>query len=195
LSAFRLDQAGWCAGCEHERSPNFAAREEGVEPVLVVIHAISLPPREFGGRAVAQLFTNTLPTHAHPYYAGISHLRVSSHFFVRRDGTVVQFVSCNDVAWHAGVSRWQGRTQCNGFSIGIELEGCDELPFEVQQYTALTGLLAAIALRYPGVRSAAGHSEIAPERKTDPGPCFDWSDLSEPWRAWIATAQSPSGMG
>ena len=157
-------------------SPNFDQRPEG-EPIrLIVVHAISLPPDEFGGPGVEQLFTNTLDPAAHPYYATIDHLRVSAHYFIRRDGTLIRFVDPDLRAWHAGVSSWQGRERCNDFSIGIELEGCDTLPFEAAQYEQLARLVAELETRYP-VEAVVGHSDIAPGRKTDPGPCFDWARL------------------
>lgn len=169
--------AGWLDGVGRVASPNYDARPDGEAPSLVVIHAISLPPDRFGGDDILRLFTNTLDPDAHPYFAGIHQLRVSSHFLIRRDGQLIQFVSCDDRAWHAGVSRWGGRERCNDFSIGIELEGCDTMPFEAVQYAALDGLLDAIAGHYP-VREVAGHCHIAPERKTDPGPFFAWSRVA-----------------
>jgi AmpD protein len=132
----------------------------------------------FGGDGVMRLFTNTLDPAADPYYAAIAHLRVSAHFFVRRDGELVQFVSCNDRAWHAGVSSWRGRERCNDFSVGIELEGADDVPYAAAQYRRLAGLLGALKRRYPSIAAAAGHSDVAPGRKTDPGPAFDWDRLS-----------------
>jgi len=157
-------------------SPNFDQRPEG-EPIrLIVVHAISLPPDQFGGPGVAQLFTNSLDSEAHPYYGEIHHLRVSAHYFIRRDGTLIRFVDPDLRAWHAGVSSWQGRERCNDFSIGIELEGCDTLPFESAQYEQLARLVAELEKRYP-IEAVVGHSDIAPGRKTDPGPCFDWGRL------------------
>lgn len=157
-------------------SPNYDARPEGVVPNVVVVHAISLPPDSFGGSGVEQLFTNTLDPAEHPYYADIQHLRVSAHYFVRRDGEVVCFVAPEHRAWHAGVSCWNGRERCNDFSIGIELEGCDTQPFEPVQYVRLAGLIAELRTRYP-IEAVVGHSDIAPGRKTDPGPFFDWQRL------------------
>lgn len=171
-----IDAAGWLPGAVHVPSPNFDARPEGVAPTLLVVHAISLPPGEFGGPHVRSLFTNCLDAAAHPYFELIHQLRVSAHFFVRRTGELVQFVSCDTRAWHAGVSSWRGRDRCNDFSIGVELEGCDDRPFEDAQYVALDALAAILARRYP-LACATGHSDIAPGRKTDPGPCFDWSRL------------------
>ncbi len=157
-------------------SPNHDARPPGTAVSLVVIHAISLPPDRFGGDGVAQLFTNRLDPLAHPYYAGIHHLRVSAHYFIRRDGELVEFVPPALRAWHAGVSSWRGRERCNDFSIGIELEGCDTLPFEPAQYAALATLLVELGGRFP-IEGIAGHSDVAPGRKTDPGPYFSWSRL------------------
>ena len=139
-----------------------------------MIHNISLPPGQYGGDGVAELFTNRLNPEEHPYYRDIHQLRVSSHFFIRRDGELIQFVSCLKRAWHAGVSQWLGRERCNDFSIGIELEGDDYSPFEEAQYVALNQLLRALRAIYP-ITGVTGHSDIAPGRKTDPGPFFDWS--------------------
>jgi AmpD protein len=168
---------GWLDGVRRVPSPNCDDRPEGEAVSLIVIHAISLPPSQFGGGDIERLFTNTLDPGAHPYFAGICALRVSAHFLIRRDGEVIQFVSCDRRAWHAGVSRWQGRERCNDFSIGIELEGCDELPFEDVQYARLVGLIGRICAHYPVV-ALAGHADIAPARKTDPGPCFAWRRLA-----------------
>lgn len=172
-----LDAAGWLAGVRHIPSPNCDQRPDGESPSLLVVHSISLPPGEFGGDRVAELFTNRLPPAAHPYFADIAGLRVSAHFFIRRDGEVVQFVSCDARAWHAGASNWCGRGRCNDFSIGIELEGGDEWPYADAQYAALNVLIAILRKRYPLVALAA-HSDIAPGRKTDPGPLFDWSRVA-----------------
>lgn len=155
-------------------SPNHDARPSGVAIDLLVIHAISLPPGSFGGPGIEQLFTNRLDPAAHPYYREVAALRVSSHFLIRRDGSLVQFVPCGRRAWHAGVSVWRGRERCNDFSIGVELEGTDEQPFEDAQYTRLAALTQALRSRYP-VTDIAGHADIAPGRKTDPGPYFDWA--------------------
>lgn len=168
----RIDAEGLLVGGEYLSSPNCDPRPAG-EVDLLVIHNISLPPGQFGGDGVQRLFTNALDADAHPYYRTIAGLKVSAHFFVRRDGHVVQFVSCLARAWHAGASCWQGRERCNDFSIGIELEGSDELPFADAQYEALHALTMALRAAYP-IRGIAGHSDIAPQRKTDPGPCFDW---------------------
>jgi AmpD protein len=154
-------------------SPNCDARPSGTVISLLVIHCISLPPGEFGGNQVAELFTNTLDTGAHPYYAGLVGLRVSSHFYVRRDGALIQFVPCCQRAWHAGASQWAGQPRCNDFSIGIELEGSEDLPYERVQYRCLAQLVTLLQSAYP-ISDVVGHSDIAPGRKTDPGPCFDW---------------------
>ncbi len=143
---------------------------------LLLIHSISLPPGEYGGNAIERLFTNCLDWDAHPYYAQIRGLEVSSHFVVRRDGELLQFVSTDDRAWHAGASAWRGRADCNDYSIGIELEGLEGGPFEPAQYTRLVALMKALAARYP-VRGVAGHEHVAPGRKCDPGPGFDWPVL------------------
>lgn len=157
-------------------SPNHDARAPGEAVSLVVIHAISLPPDRFGGSGVEQLFTNRLDPAEHPYYADIHHLRVSAHYFIRRTGELIEFVRPELRAWHAGASAWRGRERCNDFSVGIELEGCDTLPFEPAQYEVLAALLADLCGRFP-VEGITGHSDIAPGRKTDPGPWFSWGRL------------------
>ncbi|GAA5160893.1 1,6-anhydro-N-acetylmuramyl-L-alanine amidase AmpD [Viridibacterium curvum] len=172
-----LRDDGWIAGARAVPSPNQDERPEGCTVDLIVVHAISLPPDMFGGLGVEQLFTNTLDPAEHPYYAGIHQLRVSAHFFIRRDGSLMQFVPVGRRAWHAGVSSWRGRERCNDFSIGIELEGCDTLAFRVQQYEALAQLIRALRQHFPAA-DVCGHSDIAPGRKTDPGPCFDWPRLT-----------------
>ena len=171
-----IDEHGYANLARRVSSPNCDARPPGTFVTLVVIHGISLPPGEFGGDAILRLFTNRLDPMAHPYYASIAHLHVSAHFVVRRDGRLLQFVSCNERAWHAGISRFRGRAHCNDFSIGVELEGTDDIPYETAQYAMLARLLKALAHRYP-IRHVAGHSDVAPERKTDPGPAFDWARL------------------
>ncbi len=171
-----LNTEGWLAGVRHLPSPNCDDRPEGESVSLVVIHNISLPPGEFGGPGVEELFTNRLDPGAHPYYETIRDLRVSAHFFIRRDGEVIQFVPCGRRAWHAGASSWQGRERCNDFSIGIELEGTDLLPYTEAQYQALDALLAVLRRAYP-ITGVVGHADIAPGRKTDPGPSFDWSRI------------------
>lgn len=173
-----LSDDGWIVGVRRVVSPNQDARPDSSPPCLIVIHAISLPPDEFGGPGVEQLFTNMLDPDEHPYYADISSLRVSAHFLVRRNGELVQFVSASQRAWHAGVSTWRGRERCNDFSIGIELEGCDRLPFEMAQYISLRALILCLQQRYP-IEDVASHSTIAPGRKTDPGPFFEWERLRD----------------
>lgn len=169
----QIDAQGLLIGGEYIRSPNCDDRPPGAIELLV-IHNISLPPGEFGGDGVQRLFTNTLDVAAHPYYSTIAELKVSAHFFVRRDGRVIQFVPCLKRAWHAGESCWQSKFRCNDFSIGIELEGSDAEPFTAGQYAALNRLTMALRETYP-IRGIAGHSDIAPQRKTDPGPYFEWA--------------------
>lgn len=172
-----MDAEGWLEGVSHIPSPNCDERPEGEAASLLVVHNISLPPGAFGGEGVIELFTNRLDPAAHPYYATIKDLRVSAHFFIRRDGELIQFVPCGKRAWHAGVSNWCGRERCNDFSIGVELEGTDTLPYTDAQYTALTRLIRSLQAAYPGLTGLAGHADIAPGRKTDPGPSFDWARL------------------
>jgi len=174
-----ISPAGWLDQAEHIPSPNHDARPEGDPIDLVVIHNISLPPNEYGGTGIIALFTNQLNPQDHPYYTKIFQLRVSAHFLIRRDGHLIQFVSCLQRAWHAGVSRWQGRERCNDFSLGIELEGCDHEAFEPQQYLTLHFLLDTLRAHFP-IAHIVGHSDIAPGRKTDPGPYFDWNKISAP---------------
>jgi N-acetyl-anhydromuramoyl-L-alanine amidase len=157
-------------------SPNQDDRPPGVEVSLVVLHSISLPPGEYGGDAIERLFTNRLEPNAHPYFREAHALKVSSHFLIRRDGALVQFFPVERRAWHAGVSSWRGRGRCNDFSVGIELEGTDDTPFEDAQYVALHCLLTDLRSKLP-LRDIAAHSEIAPGRKTDPGARFDWRRL------------------
>jgi N-acetyl-anhydromuramoyl-L-alanine amidase len=173
-----LDASGWLADACRLPSPNCDARPEGMAIELIVIHNISLPPGIFEGDAVIDLFTNRLDWDAHPYYQDMRGIEVSAHFFIRRDGSLIQFVPCTLRAWHAGQSNWQGRDRCNDFSIGIELEGSDSLPFTEAQYAALIPLLRTLKQAYP-VQAILGHSDIAPGRKTDPGPHFDWQRLLE----------------
>ena len=155
-------------------SPNRDERPPHTEVTLVVIHSISLPPGSYGGDAIERLFTNCLDPDAHPYFREICTLKVSSHFLVRRDGEVVQFVPPQKRAWHAGLSSWRGRERCNDFSIGIELEGAEEERFAAAQYAALTGLIRKLRAQFP-LRDIAAHSDVAPGRKTDPGPHFEWA--------------------
>lgn len=168
---------GWLTGVRRIASPNCDDRPLGEIVSLIVVHAISLPPGQFGGDGIIELFTNRLEATAHPYFAQIAGLRVSAHFLIRRSGELIQFVSCRERAWHAGVSTWQGRSRCNDFSLGIELEGCDELPFALAQYDCLERLLGLLCAHYP-IAAVTGHSDIAPGRKTDPGPCFEWRRLA-----------------
>lgn len=172
---------GWLAGVRRVPSPNRDERPPGAGPDLVVVHAISLPPGEFGGAWIDRLFTNRLDPQAHPYFAEIADLRVSAHALIGRDGTLTQYVPFHQRAWHAGRSCWEGREECNDFSIGIELEGTDEQAFEPLQYERLAALVSALADTYPGIdrRRLAGHCDVAPGRKTDPGPYFDWDRLHE----------------
>ncbi|MHB8474911.1 MAG: 1,6-anhydro-N-acetylmuramyl-L-alanine amidase AmpD [Steroidobacteraceae bacterium] len=169
-------ETGLMRGANQIASPNYDARPAGVEADLIVIHGISLPPGEFGGPWIERLFTNTLPAEIHPYFAEVAPLRVSSHLVVRRDGGLTQYVSFADRAWHAGQSNYQGRAACNDFSVGVELEGTDALPYEAAQYEALAAAVAALCAAYPRLSAdrLVGHSDIAPGRKTDPGPAFDW---------------------
>jgi AmpD protein len=171
--------SGLLRGARQVPSPNFDARPDGILPELIVVHGISLPPNEFGGPWIDRLFTNTLPPEQHPYFATISQLQVSSHALIRRDGEVVQYVPFHRRAWHAGASSYQGRERCNDFSIGVELEGADDTPYEPSQYRMLSALILQLCAAYPSLSLSriAGHSDIAPERKTDPGPAFDWQRL------------------
>jgi N-acetyl-anhydromuramoyl-L-alanine amidase len=175
-TATSLWNDGWYAFARRLPSPNRGARPAGAAVDLVVIHSISLPPGQFGGSAVQALFTNTLDWDAHPYYQAMRGATVSAHFYIRRGGELWQFVSCDERAWHAGVSRYRGRANCNDDSVGIELEGLEGGHFEAAQYETLAGLCAAIAARYPVVH-VAGHEHIAPGRKSDPGAGFDWRAL------------------
>lgn len=172
---------GWLRGVRRIPSPNCDSRPTGMPISLVVIHAISLPPGRFGGPGIIELFTNRLDPAGDPYYAGIAALRVSAHFLIRRDGELIQFVPCDRRAWHAGISVWHGHEACNDFSIGIELEGCDDASFGEAQYLALLRLMRDLRQRYP-ITDVVGHSDIAPGRKTDPGPCFDWDRMRDSMR-------------
>lgn len=173
-----LDNDGLLPGTRFISSPNCDERPQGEPICLIVVHAISLPPGEFGGEAIERLFMNCLDPEVHPYYRDIHDLRVSAHFLIDREGAVTQFVPCDKRAWHAGVSRWRERKCCNDFSIGIELEGCDAVPFENAQYQALVHLVNVLQRHYP-IQDIVGHCDIAPGRKTDPGPHFDWQRLRE----------------
>jgi len=175
----QIDADGFASPAQIVLSPNQDVRPDPSDVAMIVIHNISLPPNQYGGPGIVQLFTNQLDSQAHPYYAEIAHLQVSSHFLIRRNGELMQFVSCLQRAWHAGLSQWQGRERCNDFSIGIELEGSDFEAFEAGQYRTLQGLIEALRQRYP-IRHIVGHSDIAPGRKTDPGPFFEWQRISLP---------------
>ncbi|MGH1595212.1 1,6-anhydro-N-acetylmuramyl-L-alanine amidase AmpD [Yersinia proxima] len=171
---WQLDN-GWISGVKRVVSPHCDQRPEGEAPSLLVIHNISLPPGEFGGSYIDQLFTGTLNADEHPYFADIVHLRVSAHCLIRRDGEIIQYVPFDKRAWHAGVSTFVGRERCNDFSIGIELEGTDVLPFTTEQYRSLSEVSALLFAHYPiTAERVTGHSDIAPGRKTDPGSAFDW---------------------
>ncbi|HLP97935.1 MAG TPA: 1,6-anhydro-N-acetylmuramyl-L-alanine amidase AmpD [Sideroxyarcus sp.] len=174
----RPNAQGWLSGVRQVVSPNHDARPAHMAIELLVIHNISLPPNQYGGTEIERFFTNKLDHSEHPYFAQLEGVRVSSHFLIRRDGQIVQFVPCTKRAWHAGVSSWRGRTRCNDFSIGIELEGGDFEPFTDRQYKSLAMLTRRLRRLYPIV-DITGHSDIAPGRKTDPGPYFDWNGYLE----------------
>jgi AmpD protein len=171
--------SGWLEPVRRVESPNCDERPRGARCDLIVVHGISLPPGEYGGPWIDRLFTNTLPPEAHPYFASIADRRVSAHVLVRRDGSLTQYVPFDKRAWHAGASEYCGRTACNDFSIGIELEGTDDSPYEDPQYTALANVIATLCAAYPDLspERLTGHSDIAPGRKTDPGPAFEWPRL------------------
>ncbi|MGF6436836.1 1,6-anhydro-N-acetylmuramyl-L-alanine amidase AmpD [Kosakonia sp. 1610] len=167
---------GWLVEARHVPSPHYDCRPDDESPSLLVVHNISLPPGEFGGPWIDALFTGTLDPSADPYFAGIAHLRVSAHCLIRRDGEIVQYVPFDKRAWHAGFSSYQGRERCNDFSIGIELEGTDDLAYTDAQYRQLAAVTRTVIELYPAIAdNMTGHSDIAPERKTDPGPAFDWA--------------------
>ena len=176
MKNLQISASGICTEASFIASPNVDSRPDISDIKLIVIHNISLPPNHYGGNGVIALFTNRLNPSEHPYYAEIAHLKVSSHFFIRRDGSLIQFASCLERAWHAGQSNWNGRERCNDFSIGIELEGSDFEPFEAPQYQMLNKLISAIKAAYP-IEGITGHSDIAPDRKTDPGPYFVWAKI------------------
>ena len=163
----------------YQPSPHHDDRPESASIDMIVVHNISLPPGEFGGEAIEAFFCGKLDTTLHPYYASISHLRVSAHLLIKRTGDIIQFVPFTKRAWHAGESSFQGRTRCNDFSIGIELEGADHVPYEPRQYDQLAKVIRALMSLYPGITQdrIVGHVDIAPLRKTDPGPVFDWKHL------------------
>lgn len=177
---FTLDKQGWLAPSADvalRPSPNFNERPSDTAVSLLVVHNITLPPGQFGTPYITDLFLNQLDIAADPWFVNVEGLKVSAHFVIDRLGHITQFVSCDDRAWHAGASSFEGREQCNDFSIGIELEGTDDVPFEAVQYERLAALTQCLRGRYP-ITAATGHSDIAPGRKTDPGPCFDWSHFS-----------------
>jgi len=173
-------QTGLLVGVDFVESPNANERPKGVEPELIVVHGMSLPPNQFGGKAIQQLFTNQLKPNEDPYFKEIQHLTVSAHLVIHRDGRVVQYVPFHKRAWHAGVSCFKGREGCNDFSIGIELEGTDETCYTASQYQNLAGVIKALWQAYPSLHTydVVGHSDISPGRKTDPGPYFLWAALA-----------------
>jgi len=186
----RLDPdpaTGLLGGARQVPSPNCDERPPGVEPDLIILHGISLPPGEFGGPWIDRLFTNRLPADEHPYFAEIAALRVSAHVLVRRDGEAVQYVPFHQRAWHAGVSSWEGRERCNDYSIGIEIEGTDASAYEEAQYATVVALIVELCRAYPSlsIERVVGHSDVAPGRKSDPGIAFDWPRLRTEVRlAW-----------
>ncbi len=185
-----LDADGWLAGARQVRSPFCNARPSGVAIELVVVHSISLPPGVFGGDQIERLFTGRLDPAAHPYFEALRGLEVSAHFLVHRDARLTQFVGCSQRAWHAGASRWRGSEGCNDFSVGIELEGLEGGSFEPAQYERLAQVLRAVARRHP-IAEVLGHEHVAPGRKADPGPGFDWQRLAAACPArpdWFAQA-------
>ena len=175
-------QTGLLDQARQVNSPNFDDRPADTPVELLVVHNISLPPGQFGGPWIDDLFTNQLDPHAHPYFKDIHNLQVSAHALIRRTGEIVQYVPFHKRAWHAGQSNYCGRERCNDFSIGIELEGCDTQAFEERQYEQLAILIKALILAYPdlSMEHIVGHCDIAPKRKTDPGPHFDWEKLRRP---------------
>ncbi len=176
MKSYAIDEAGFATNTQFIASPNFDARPV-IELSLIVIHNISLPPGQYGGNGIVELFTNQLNPSEHPFYTEIHTQKVSAHFLILRNGQLVQFVSCLNRAWHAGVSSWQGRERCNDFSVGIELEGSDFDAFESAQYLTLKTLISSLIKKYP-IKAIVGHSDIAPVRKTDPGPYFNWSQIN-----------------
>jgi AmpD protein len=186
-------KSGLMRGIRQIASPNCDSRPAGVEADLIVVHGISLPPGEFGGPWIDRLFTNALPPDAHPYFAEVADMRVSSHLCIRRDGEVTQYVKFTERAWHAGQSSYDGRKACNDFSIGVELEGTDTLAYDDLQYQSLAHVVAALCAAYPRLTPArmAGHSDIAPGRKTDPGPAFDWPHARRLIAAACAESRRP----
>lgn len=178
---YTIDDEGWLHPASRYASPNFDSRPNHTDISLLVIHNISLPPGQFGGGHVHDFFLNRLDVATDPYFEQIQQMKVSAHFLIERTGTVNQFVSCLDRAWHAGQSSFEGRARCNDFSIGIELEGTDDLPYEDAQYRSLQAVYLALAHHFPciNIDRTVGHEHIAPGRKTDPGPAFDWSRFKQ----------------
>jgi len=172
-------ETGLLNAARQVESPNFDARPNGAIPELIIIHGISLPPGQYGGPWIDHLFTNALDPDAHPYFQEIAHFEVSSHVLIRRSGEIVQFVPFNMRAWHAGKSHFQGRERCNDFSVGIELEGCDDNPYDDKQYPSLASLIFTLIRTYSSLSSKkiVGHCDVSPGRKTDPGPYFEWPRL------------------
>jgi AmpD protein len=190
MSHCSWQDGGWLEGIKHLHSPHHNERPSNSEISLLVIHYISLPPNQFGGPDIEKLFTGQLDTQSRPEYAELEGLEVSAHFLIRRDGALLQFVGCDQRAWHAGASRWQDRENCNDFSIGIELEGCETIPFKEAQYETLIALCEQLGQRYP-IRDIAGHCHVAPGRKTDPGPMFQWQRLKQALPQFRVEALTP----
>jgi AmpD protein len=191
--SLELDAAGWCPqACQHP-SPNYNARPPLCAIELLVIHNISLPPGQFGGPYIADLFGNQLDINADASFASLQGVKVSSHFLIRRDGSLLQFVSTLQRAWHAGASHFEGRSHCNDYSIGIELEGSDFVPFEDAQYNRLVELTYCLQTHHP-LLAVCGHQHIAPGRKTDPGPCFNWPVYHSQWMALGGLDSALSGL-
>lgn len=194
LHPFSIDESGWLEGARYCPSPNFGPRPDNASISLLVVHNISLPPGQFGGDAIERFFCNQLDGREHPYFEQICEMKVSAHALVRRDGECVQFVSFLDRAWHAGRSSFQGQEECNDFSIGIELEGADDIPYTPEQYHTLAWVARALMQRWPCItpRRMTGHCDIAPGRKTDPGPAFSWPTFFEALEAPVGNAGQPS---
>ena len=190
----RVNSKGLLEGTRYIASPNCDERPAGSVIDLLVVHHISLPPGQFGGSGIVEFFTNRLDPRAHPYYASIAGVKVSAHFLVRRDGGVIQFVPCAKRAWHAGDSSWKGKTRCNDFSIGIEVEGTGDTPFTDAQYGRLSRLTRALLAHYP-IADIVGHSDIAPGRKSDPGPHFDWGRYRAMLKDKANPRKSRKGLG
>ncbi len=174
-------QGGWWSAASAVPSPNFGPRPAGAAVSLVVVHSISLPPGAYGGDAIEKFFTNRLDFDAHPYFDALRGMEVSAHFVIRRNGELLQFVSCDERAWHAGRSSWRGRENCNDVSVGIELEGLEGSTFEAAQYVRLARVVRALSRRY-AIDDVVGHEHVAPGRKQDPGPGFDWLRLARALR-------------